>query len=1472
MLRVKFLRRRSALCLVLASLLTMGWLAYRQLQALVALELPRFLRAQVASALGRSVQFSHIHLWVNGTVWIDDLSLPPLPGEPGPPLVARRARLSLSWRDLLFHRQVRITSFHLDEPRARLAVDLSRVPREGEPGPVDALLRLARAGLREVGFHGGDLRLRAILKGRSPAELHSGGLSATLALTEDRVRYRLAADTSQGEGVQLAGLQLQGVADTRGLQLNNGVARYATGGLGAAGQYRLADGTLVLRLSVREVPLRELAPAMGLDQDEVGVGLLTGTVEIRADTGGLQSARGNLSLGPGRLGADTSVLTWESAGAHLDWQPTRTLLRDIDLRAKGTRLTGTLRLRHPAGRLPEGQFRAEGRLEATSPAAVAHLARILAIPEVSGGHLDWSAERATAEFTAAGALAQAERSRVTGRVEIGGLRLPLPGAPLTLNRFSGRFDRSERSLRLWDAVAEAPALRAAGQVALRRTAHGENAINGNLRLTVGRLAALQALAPQLAVWRWLSDASDPQAAGEVELAGQGTVEHPAQADVRGRFRLDGTSVRLANQLLPAGRLEGRFRYAGERLTLPELALTSEGLAIRGDGEITSLGASPVARGKIVLDAALATATRLPWVGRFFERTGDEGALHSEIEGSLPLAEPERFSATGRLSGRDLRVDLGNGEWQSVDLSGRFQAAADAVTLADLEATTPGIRISGSARIEAPLSAAPRYAVAGRIEAQEWEKVAARLGVPPSGLHGGRLTLDLSAQGKDADEMLGSATGALRLERARLALHKGLLPLAVHSLSARFAARGRDWQVEEAAISTAAGEIHGDGWLRRAEGPPRVELEARVNSSDAGALLASLTGTEILYGGAGTIRLQARVPLADPRAATVTGDVSLRNTDYVRIVLGGQASQVFPLQSLQGSFEREGSVIRLRDLDAVLPLYRLTGDGTVTLGAPDAQMGVASAPVLNARFRLTSERWQELLNAGAFGDVVRGGTLVLDTELRRPWTELGLDPLAGRFTLTGATFQYPGSGASPLPLQHLEGQFDYGSGRVTIADAHLLTPGFEATGAGEVTGLGDLAERRHHFQLTWQTEEPTRVLHTLLGIDATRWYRDGTARGTLDLAGSGAALVERAAGSLALRGGQLTAPLPERLGVPQPVAIDQVTSTFRAEGPRITLPDLSVEARQMSARGSVRLDGMVAATYSGLLRTPAWTAEGEGDWSPQVSHFRGQLAGEGWTATGQAQLAGEAVRAQGKVLAEGWQGTGNLSWTAAETRLAATLHTADAGALIQPWARANGYGALADSLVGGTAQVTLDLTGNPADARTLRGTAALEATGARLRLPEAPPDFAQASLTQVTAAVAFANGEVQVTETKVRGEPFNLDGSGTLDPDGHLRATGKAWLSKKASNRVLAQTGWGWLLKLFGLRKFDTRFAMEGPASAPLLDLSFTDSWLWKYARQQLTPALRDIATGKAPVWMLPAAGNLPFRTREASAAKGAPAK
>ena len=238
------------------------------------------------------------------------------------------------------------------------------------------------------------------------------------------------------------------------------------------------------------------------------------------------------------------------------------------------------------------------------------------------------------------------------------------------------------------------------------------------------------------------------------------------------------------------------------------------------------------------------------------------------------------------------------------------------------------------------------------------------------------------------------------------------------------------------------------------------------------------------------------------------------------------------------------------------------------------------------------------------------------------------------------------------------------------------------------------------------------------------------------------------------------------------------------------------------------------------------------------------------ARGTARFTGGEYRAEGMVRSDLWQLVGRVHHRPGVVRLTGSWTTADAGAVARAWAPRIGAIALAE-LIGGHARAEFDLTTHAAAPEHAVGRVTLSMSDLRLRLPEAPPDFAQAEMKQLQATLALAPAATEIADLRVRGEPFNLDGKARLTAGGHLRATGKAWLSRRASDRILDRTGWKWLLKLIGVRRLDTRFALEGPVSAPHLNLSITDSWIWRFARKHLSPALRAVAAGRAPLWQLP---------------------
>lgn len=1407
------LRRRVSGIVVLASLVLTGRIAYRQLERLIEREVPCFLQTQLAAALGRPVTFGRVRLSLAGSVWIEALAIPALPGEPAPPLVAQSARARLDWGELIRRGRARLRTLELVAPRIDLLLDWRRGGAT-QNIPTDLLARLARAEVRHLGISAARLTLRTRPTGAvGGTRIELTGVDATFDLDRTSLRYRLAAARSHAEGLPWGGslraIALQGTLDSRRLAVARAAASTPAGQVAASGEYEIARDRLRLALTLRAVPLRALAEQFGWGGG-FDPGRATGQLVLRAERGRWQEVRGELVLDRGTALLAGRRVAWQQVRAHVHWRPGRMRLERIAFATPHLRGEGDLVLEHTDGRA------ARYVLTATIESNGAALHRTLPLGSMRGGRL-------TAKFRAEGRLGARQPSQLAGEFRLADATWMPPGSLGALRgSVAGRFALRGEAVALTELRVAWPDGEFAGELTL--------ASDGRPTAIIGR-AEFRSLAPlvgtSLAAWL----ANPAETAGELAF----TSGAMGPARLHGHLRLDGARPRLGGRLLPAGHWEGDFHLADGRLTLASLRGAGDGWRVEMVGEIPVGEPGGVARGEVRLagDARAVVAALAPeWAASV-----GAGPLVAMLAGSVPLDDPRSAHLNGSVRIAAVRLPLGQGTRAA--LTAHVDLRDGVLTLDRIALTAPALEYSGSARVIA-LFTTPRLRLDG-VVATTGDRLAQLVGDLPLPLRGGEATLTISAEGRSQSELRASARGTIAIAGARFAREERL-PVTVRRFTARYAARGSGWEIADFVLATPEGEIRGTGRLL-GEATPLLEVDGRAETTDAGTLLHTFAGLDLLRGGRGAIEFQATVPLADPAGSTVAASLSLRDTDYVRSVLDGQASEPVAIRSLATQIARQGDQLTLHRFEADLGRYRLRGAGRVTLG------GGIAPPLLAGRFELESDRWQELLGVGPLGEYLRGGTLLLTSRIERPWSAVGLDPLAGEFVLTGARL-VTGSDRPGLPIERVEGKFDFAGGRLAIESARIFARGLEATGSADVRGLGATGDYRHTVTLAWASDRPAALATTLFGLRPP--LEGGAARGTLQFSGDAMRPWELTSGAATLDGGTLVATLPGWTGLPPRIVLREGAARFRWEAETLALTDVRLEAADLAARGTILVSDRGKARYSGALATPRWEATGEGTWTAAASDFTGEVRIGGAIARGTARLAGDEYRAEGTLRGTLWQLEGKMHGRPGAVRLAGTWATEDAGAVARAWAPRIGAIGLAE-LIGGGARAQFDLTTHASSPERAVGNVTLSVSELRLRIPEAPPDFAAASLKQLQATLALAPSATEITGIRLRGEPFNLDGTAQITSDGQLRATGKAWLSRRASDGILDRTGWKWLLRLIGIRRFDTRFVLAGPIGAPHLDLSITDSWIWRFARKQLSPALRAIASGRAPVWHLPSA-------------------
>lgn len=1401
-----------------------------QAQLWVSRRLPAYLSQQLGAALGRPVTVGRVSLWPLGAFSVRDIRVPPIAEESAAPLVARQARVYISWWDLLLHRRIRVSELWLDDPRVAATVDL-RKPQTGQADAVNKLLSLTRFGLQRLGVQDGQVDVTTILRTGERQPVTARNVDAALDLKPTRYHYRLSASRWSGGGLAASDVLLAGAGDARALTIRRSRARFQGGTLAANGTYVVREGDVAMKVQARELPLSNLAPQIGIPSEWGVRGRLTGLVEVSAASGALRAIDGTLRISRGSVTHSQAVFPWTSASARVEWKPARVTLRDIDVQGNGIRMRGSGTVDgDPDAPLARRPFQARGTVDATRTEAVASLAQLLAFSNPVQGR--WGMDRVSVTFDARGTVGRLQAARANGHFQAAGLVLhPTPrGAPLVVRAIEGDLERWPNHLHLRNVRAAAEGLTAKGGLTVypgEQTRLGRFETNAQVDLT--SLATLRQQLPDLPLWRTI-DPATPASRGRITFSGGGSTNDPKQAAGTGGFRFQEFTASVPPAAgapgwkMPVRELTGSLRLKDNRLALNDVSLRSDLFtaaaravvadpAGRGRLSGTFRVASgrwaelPPLRGRVpkgLSGGTLVVEAALPEQGSGFRVQSSGGAGG---QGRMPLDGTAKLTGavyTGPVGGREKTIRLESS-------TARFRVAGGRVEVPSYRLVTPLFRTSGHGTGLRQAGADDNWLLRGEgTLVTEDAGALARWASGSTAVEGGSLAARYTFSAPSAAPRQAVVTAKVRLTDAQPRLPAGTLPFGpedsrIRSLTGTFALRDGALRFDDAVWVARGFRVTGDGSLVNRQLAGSFRLTTPDWQRLAGELARSLpvAGGELTVSGrvAGPVDNLSKVPLrgtvtlrgarlASDRNASVPvegGVLDLKadvNGPLTRLV-GSEVDGTFSLRDLllpaarpgrervrmseaRGHFHRSGTRVTLTDLAAAVPGARLTGSGELL------NVGTGQA-AHRFSFGVSGPSLAGLLPvlAPVPGSASGGrfeGTLELSGTARER-----IARMEGRASVRDAEWTPPGQ-KTGLKITLMTAHFTRRGSEAILDNVEFRTPGGQASLAGTLQGLGTPAGERHAVRLTWRLEDASGWAARFLPVPGG--FTGGLFTGEAKLSGTAKNPSAAASGSFQLRDTGFMPPQRFLGGPVKPITVRLARGVFTREAGRTVLQDLDLDTTVGKATGQV-------------------------------------VAQDG----GSARIDARAEITRLDDLVDLWPG-------------------------------------FKDRLRGGRGELTLALSGPLRRPRDLAGPVTLIGRNGTLTVAGVDELYAEQPFDELSTRLTLqSGGAVRLEQVRMRGPKANLDGQGLVTVDGRVRGEGKGWFTEQFTKKLVKPRILWPIAKLVGYRRLKSDFKVDGTMADARLHLGITRSLAWKLAIKKKVPEpLRKIALGEAPLWSGEAVG------------------
>jgi hypothetical protein len=1399
--------------------------------------LPRYLETQLSSALGRPVTVGKVAFWPPPAFSVRDVRVAPGPGETEPLLVAGRVRTYISWWDLLVHRQLRLTELHVDDARIAATVDLTKTPTT-EVNPASQLLSLSRFGLSRLGLHKSSLHLTTLLPGGERQPVTAQGLDFETDLKRDHLDYRIRASDWSGVGMAAHDVAIEGRGDTRAITIAKSRIRFEGGTLAAKGSYVTHGSDVAMQVQVRELPVGNLAPQLGIPKEWGVQGKLTGLMEVSAGSGALRRIHGTLRVSPGAVSHSKAVFPWTMATSDVDWTPASVSLRNIDIEGNGFRLRGTSDVSGKAATpMLERPYSASGTVEATSTEAVTRLAQLMAYQAPVLGQ--WSVGHGAVTFQARGIVGRLQDSRANGHFEASEVvaRPNAKGLPLRLQTVQGDLDRFPDHLHVRNIKATAEGLTAQGNLTVTPTRPGrEGTFSTAGRMDLVSLRTFQQQLPDAPFWKWISPAN-PNSRGSLTLAASGFTRMPEKTRGSGQFRFREFSASVptgaGNQRwsFPVRDLTGRLALQGARLAVNDVALRSDLFTGAGQGYVEDSN-------KVWGAFRLASDhwTQLPPIQARIPAGLSGGVLTLEAWVPAPVAAPDGQSqeaatalrplaGTATLRGATYRTAVG-GQTKSVLLqasTAEFRLAGDQLTVPAYRLVTPQFQTSGSAtghqRVTAGKTGTEWLIHAGGTLVAANAGELARWMSKTAPLDGGKLNARYVADLSSADPKRATVTARLRLTDAQPHLPAGALP----------------FKDEEARIKSLTGRFH--------------YAEGTVRFSDAVWQAPRFSAT-----GSGTFD-----------GHVLNAAFGLSTGEWRR--LAGELARTLPVEG--GTLTVQGRVNGPVNQLSAAPV-----DGTATLrGAHLAIKREASAPI-------------------------QGGVLDLKTRVRGPLTQLVGAKLDGAFSLRDLPLPGWRRGAAPVRIELATGKFHRNGTSVDLSDLVARAPGVRMSGRGELRGVGT-NKASHSFSFATEGPALAKVLPALAPVPGKA--SGGKFTGSLTLAGTAADPIARMEGRAEVRDGSWTPPgqtvamkisrmaahfvrngstaTLDNVEFRTPDGEATLTGTMQglgtASGPR---HDLRVRWDMKDASAWASRFFPIPGWFSGGLFTGEARLEGSGTDPAQTASGKFELKDTGFMPP-QQFLGGPARPVQVR-WAKGIFSRAARKTTLSDLDLNTSVGTAtgrvvsDDRGLADVTARAeitklddliDLWPGFKNRVRGGRGELTVALQGPLRRPREFAGTVNITGKGGVLKVENVDEIYATQPFDVMNTRMKLGSGgRVTLEQVTMHGPKANMEGRGVITAAGQVQGDGKAWFTEQFTRKLVKPRFLWPVAKLVGLRRLKSDFTVRGSLREARLDMSITRTALWRVAIKRKVPEpLRRIATGDVPLWSV--GGYEPNRTRTASA-------
>lgn len=1372
-------------------------------------QLPGYLSARLSQALNRPVVVGEVGFRLPATFTLRRFRVEALPDEEQAPLVADKVRVGISWWDILVHRRVRVKGLTLVRPLVQTKLDLRKEVTQRQ-NPAESLLTLRKEGLERIAVEDGEARILTIMPAGDREQVAAHGFDFDARLDPNRFRYVLGADTWSGAGLEAANLRLAGSGDHSGMiTVVNSSAQFSGGQLEAQGTYVSENGDVNLRVRVKDLPIGNLAPQVGIPKEWQVQGNLTGTVDLSATSGELRQVQGQVRVARGFVSRSAAVFPWTHANANVDWKPEGIRLDQIDIQGQGIRLQGDARVGgSPKQPLTERPYQAKGTVTAENTQSVAALAQVLTFATPVPGR--WDVGQASIDFQAQGVVGELQNSRATGRFQARNFMVrPTPnGAPLVIQNIQGRVNRGPNILRMTQIQSSAEGLNGTGDLEIVPTAPGKpGRYRGSGTVNLTNLAVLRQQMPDLPIWQWLT-AARPGAGGRVQFALGGPTQHPERVSGSGAFSLSEFDVTVnaggtQTWTFPMRSLTGRLALASDRAVLRDLKLRSD--LFTGGGAVTLAPVSD--QGKLTGSVRLASERwrELPPLRNRVpkELTGGMLVVETRLAGVPVSAKHLPVAGTATLQDATYRGTVG-GKLRTAKVEAarvEFRTVGREVRIPSYRLVTPLFATSGSGTLR-PAGSAYTLTAAGLLTTGDAGAVM-RWWSGQNQLQGGDLTARYTVSTRTDHPEQAALSARVRLTDARPVLPAGSLPFPqgdarIVTLTGNIAARGKQVSFRDLVWQAPRFRVTGTGSLNG----QLVNGDFSMSTPQWQAIAGELARSLPVAGGTLTVSGHVQGNVHRLRTAPVRGVVTLRgarlasdknasvpvegghvdlraNVDgTLNNLVGSHVDGTFTLtdltlpalragrsrirlQTASGAFERRGTTVHLRNLAAQIPGAHLTGSGELlNVGTGKAAhrfhfdaSGPALATVLPALVPLPGK---------ASGGKFSGGLTVAGTA-RAPVTEMD-----GRAVVQSAEWTPPGQTRS-FEIERMAAHFVRHGETATLDNAELRVKGGQATLAGTLQGLGTPAPR-HALRVTWRLEDASSWASRFFPVPG--WFTGGLFTGNARVTGTPSAPAQTASGEFKVLDAGFMPPAQVLGGPARPIAVRSAQGLFERAGGRTELSKLQLDTSVGTATGTV----------TAVDRGPA------------------------------------TVRAK--------------------------VNIARLEPLIDLWP------GFKDRISGGHATMTVNLSGPLKQPRRLAGNIDIDAAGGVLTVAGVDELYSQHPFDEFSTRLRLrGDGGTLIESVKLIGPRANLDGSGKVHPDGTLEGGGKAWFSKEYTKKVFRPKFLYPVAKLFGHGKLHSRFELHGTIQQARLDMGIKDSLLWKAGLKKKVPEpLRSIATGKTPLW------------------------